>query len=169
MTPPADPENQPLAERDLEIAAILETVRIMNRAAIMFYPDRALIELNRSRSWAENQQDQARDLVAKARELCGYNAGAAAMREALRKALLEDCVFGQQNIVAEILAAVPTPPDPTTAMRAENKRLSEALQMIAKPLSCGCNPCTSDCRSDASKSIYFDEAQEVARAALGAP
>lgn len=44
--------------------------------------------------------------------------------------------------------------------------LEAALWHIAAPIDCGCKPCTSECRSDASKAVYFDQAQEIASTAL---
>jgi hypothetical protein len=52
------------------------------------------------------------------------------------------------------------------AVTAERDRAREALERIAAPIDCGCNPCRGDCTSDAAKAIYFDEARDTARSAL---
>jgi hypothetical protein len=54
------------------------------------------------------------------------------------------------------------------ALLARNKKLTEVLQRIARPLSCGCNPCVGQCTSQQALRITVDEMQELSRAALAA-
>jgi len=54
------------------------------------------------------------------------------------------------------------------AEREPDARLLDALREIARPLDCGCVPCTGQCRSAYAMQIEVEARQDIARAALTA-
>ena len=57
-------------------------------------------------------------------------------------------------------------PKATTPPLAPDERMRRALEKIAAPDSCGCVPCTGQCRSQMSLSIIIDEMRDLASEAL---
>ena len=130
---------------------------------------------NAKRLVASSHND-ARAMVAKARALCGYNAGAAAMREAVGKAVIAAGLVNKldYNDLADALAALPIPPDPADALRAENERLKEALRGAVGQMEMDAVQIEGewgDCRSlqKMEEDNDLPDALVEARAALGAP
>ena len=56
--------------------------------------------------------------------------------------------------------------DEITSLRKQLEEAREALRRIATPLSCGCNPCTSSCRSNEALQCEIETLQDIAIAAL---
>ena len=146
--------------------------------------------------WGKLNHDHSPENIAKARELIGpefHNAGAAAMREAAAKLCDEQARVAEDNIndnddpksqrsqmwashsneandCAYAIRALPIPPDPADALRAENKRLSEALEFYANPLADGNGgQFHSSDPMQMAMGLLRDDAGKRARAALGAP
>lgn len=56
--------------------------------------------------------------------------------------------------------------DEITSLRKQLEQAREALRRIATALSCGCNPCTSSCRSNEALQCEIETLQDIAIAAL---
>ncbi len=69
-------------------------------------------------------------------------------------------------LVAALRAELAAAKEEAGRRNVEIARLREYLRRIAAPIECGCVPCTGQCRGTEAKAIYFEEAQDMARAAL---
>lgn len=54
------------------------------------------------------------------------------------------------------------------ALRSTDSALVDALRTIARPLECGCKPCTGQCRSQEALLAHIEALQDIAEQALSA-